>query len=82
MLELLRSDVALFLALCGILIAMFFPIAAVWIAFSIRRDIHRIADALTDSVERPVNLAAVVDRAWMKARKRDVESIVPSAFGR
>lgn len=82
MLELLRSDVALFLALSGILIAMFFPIVAVWIALSIRRDIHRIALALAPRVQRltaqeTVDLAIAPDGNATVTRR-----VANSAFGR
>ncbi len=46
MLELLRMDLVYFLALVSLLIMLFAPLTGVWIALSIRRDIHRIADAL------------------------------------
>lgn len=82
MLELLRMDLVYFLALASLLIMLFGPVAAVWIALSIRRDIHRIADALerTNSAE----LTAAQDH-WVAAINESAPpkpGIANSAFGR
>ncbi len=82
MLELLRMDVVYFLVLVSLSLMLFGPLACVWVVWSIRRDIHRIANAVEyscGSAEIPHNPPASVS-AIRQPSIRD--SIVPSAFGR
>lgn len=82
MLELLRMDLIYFLALASLLIMLFGPLAGVWIALSIRRDIHRIADAL----QAQAGIAEQAERVELyRERVADSEGnrrIANSAFGR
>ncbi len=82
MLELLRMDFVYFLVLVSLLIMLLGPAACVWVIWSIRRDIHRIADALALEAE----LAKKAESLQLYfERKPDSEGdrrVANSAFGR
>jgi hypothetical protein len=82
MLDLLKSDVAVVLALAWLVIGMAFPILAVWFCLRIARDLRRIADFCEFRTKYPATskgLEKMHDRSLYESRN---ESIVPSAFGR
>ena len=82
MLELFNSTVGMILALAFLLVVLFGPIAAVWLMFSMRRSLARIADSLdvlgTDT--RPVTRIVEIDHE--NASVTTETRIANSIFGR
>jgi hypothetical protein len=82
MLELLRMDFVYFLALASLLIMLLGPVAGVWVALSIRRDIHRIADALATEAELAKKAESLELYFERKPDSDGPPRVANSAFGR
>jgi hypothetical protein len=82
MLELLRTDLVYALALASLLILLFGPVAGVWVVWSIRRDIHRIADALEVAERREVASPSLDLNDLTPLQEAQIRGVANSAFGR
>lgn len=82
MLPLFNSLLAQIIVLALLLVLLTAPFLALWIALSIRRDVHRMADAIDFNTDRPSTSPTLRELPKSQEQERVASRISNSAFGR
>ena len=82
MLSLLNQAVAELLVIAVLLAVVFFVPAVIFLLFSVRRSLKRIADTIEPTAAGSIKRAAVELPTIPRVVISPVESIIPTAFGR
>jgi hypothetical protein len=82
MFDLLKSDVAVVLALAWLLMGLFLPVIAFWFLYRVARDLRRIADAQEFRYKYPATAKGLEETRERKHYEEAERRVANSAFGR